>query len=91
MSDAPPPGKPPLAAPRFTAGACALVVLGLVVLIPSGLCTAAMGIASIGSMFSHYSGGFAAGLSGLVTVLMLGGPFVAGGAFLIYLGLRKPK
>lgn len=69
--------------PRPLLGAIALAVLGLVILIPSGLCTAAMGITAIGSMFSQF-GGVGAGISGVVMTLMLGGPFVALGVFLIY-------
>jgi hypothetical protein len=82
----PPEQKPP--PPRWTLGAVALIVLGLLILIPSGLCTAAMGIASIGSLFSSF-GGFSSAIMGLFGTLILGGPFVALGAFLIYTGWRR--
>jgi hypothetical protein len=83
----PPNPIPPRPAPRSLAGTIALVVLGLVILIPSGLCTAAMGIASLGSMFSNF-GGISSAISGLVMTIVLGGPFVALGAFLIWTGMR---
>jgi len=82
--------KPPLTTAQWTGGSCALVVFGLVILIPSGLCTASMGIASVTAMFSRY-GGIEAALTGLMTTLLLGGPFVALGIFLIRTGSRERR
>jgi hypothetical protein len=82
----PPDQKPP--PPRSLLGSIALIVLGLVILIPSGLCTAVMGVAAIGSMFSKF-GGIEAGISGLVGTLVLSGPFIVAGVFLIHAGWRR--
>ena len=61
--------------------------LGLVILIPSGLCTASMGIISIGSMFSA-PGGLTSAIAGLFMTVAIGGPFVLFGLALIHTGLR---
>ena len=44
------PEQPPRR--HWTAGAVALVVIGLLILVPSGLCTAVIGGISISEMFS---------------------------------------
>lgn len=81
---------PPVTHGNITAGGCALVVVGLLILIPSGLCTASMGISSLVSMFT-LSGGITAAISGLVMTLILGGPFIVAGIFLVRAGLRSRK
>ena len=82
------PEHPNPPGPRWTLGAVALIVLGLLILIPSGLCTAALGISSIGSLFSSF-GGLSSAVMGLVGTVMLGGPFLALGVFLIWTGWRR--
>ncbi|HEX4861399.1 MAG TPA: hypothetical protein VFV07_09190 [Rhizomicrobium sp.] len=69
---------------RGVAGGIALLVLGLVILVPSGLCTGIMAIGAIVSMFQYPS---AVGL--LPTALVVGGPFVAAGGVLVWLGVRR--
>lgn len=77
----PPPG-------RFGCGAIAMIVIGLLILIPSGLCTSLFAIGSLASMFvSPANFDIAATLPALV----LGLPFVALGAFLVHLGWRRPR
>ncbi len=76
---------------RWTAGAVALVVLGLLILIPSGLCTATMGVTSIIGMFTQNDGGAGGGFMLLVMTVVLGGPFVGLGIGLIFIGLRERK
>lgn len=68
---------------RWTAGAIALLVLGLLILIPSGLCTAAMGVLSIASLGSGNDEWGA-----ILPPMIIGLPFIALGAGLIWLARR---
>ena len=70
---------------RNVAGGIALLVIGLVILIPSGLCTGVMAGAAIFSAFSR--GGANIGL--LMPALIFGGPFVAGGGALVWQGIKR--
>jgi uncharacterized membrane protein HdeD (DUF308 family) len=71
---------------HWTAGAVALLVIGLVILVPSGLCTAYLGIMGI------LYGGNSSETSDLLTMALLyGGPFVFLGALFVYLGFRIRK
>ena len=90
MSTPDKPTSQPVTRGNITAGGCALIVLGLLILIPSGLCTASMGISSLVSMFT-LSGGITTAISGLAMALILGGPFIVAGIFLIRTGLRRGK
>jgi hypothetical protein len=76
----PPPGR--------MIGGMALIVIGLLILIPSGLCTAVMGGMSIVEMFSSSTG-----LDILPEVLMVGVPFILIGFILFRVGvnLRRPR
>lgn len=69
--------------PRWTGAAIALVSIGLLMLIPSGLCT---GIIGLSALFDS-SGGYDSGL--LRIALLIGGPFVVLGALLVRTGLRE--
>lgn len=73
--------KPPA---RWTGAAIALVVIGLLILIPSGLCTSLFGIGAL-------LGGGSSGLdmSFLAMALIVGGPFILLGALLVRTGLRE--
>ena len=70
---------------RWTGAAIALVVIGLLILIPSGLCT---GIFGIGALFDLTAAQGYAGIL-LIGALVLGGPFIVLGALLIRTGLRE--
>jgi hypothetical protein len=70
---------------RNVAGGIALLIIGLVILIPSGLCTGIMAGGAIWSMFTYP----ATGLSLLPTALIVGGPFVAGGSVLVWQGIKR--
>ena len=72
----------------FMLGGMALIVIGLLILIPSGLCTAVFGGMSIFEMFSSSTG-----LDVLPEALMIGGPFILIGFILFRVGtnLRRPK
>lgn len=82
--------------PHWTAGSVALIVIGLMILIPSGLCTTMMGIGYIVDMFAYQRGSLVTILAGglpsaLILPAVIGGPFIALGAFLIHLGWRRRK
>jgi hypothetical protein len=68
--------------PHWTAASIALFVLGLLILVPSGLCTAFVG----GSIF--VDGLASADLSGIFVVLIYGGIPAAMGAALLYAALK---
>jgi hypothetical protein len=67
----------------LTAGGCALIALGLLILLPSGLCTAIMGYAVV----TEGLGNDLEGLNFLITFLVV----ALIGAALIYAGLRARK
>ncbi len=81
--DDPDPSRIP---PRNVAGAIAMVVIGLVIFIPSGLCTAILGGGTLVEMFVSPQN--SQGLSGLIMPLIVGGPFVAGGFALLWYGIK---
>ena len=71
--------------PRWTAISIALLILGLLILIPSGLCTALLG----GSIIAE---GLPNGdLSGIPIVLLYGGPPIAMGAALVWAALKSRR
>jgi len=86
MSDPQTPPSPQ-PAPKWTGSAIALVVIGLLILIPSGLCTSVFGLAGLFDS-SGYGGydGFMLGMA-----LIVGGPFIILGALLIRTGLRERR
>jgi protein-S-isoprenylcysteine O-methyltransferase Ste14 len=70
------------------AGAVALIVIGLLILIPSGLCTGSVVITPLVSAIQHPS--FAAGMFGtLPLALLFGGPFIWFGGTLIWMGITR--
>ena len=82
MSESQPPSR------EWTGGACALVAIGLLFLVPSGLCTGTFGFMAI--VEAIQSKDFS-DLSSLTGVLMVGLPFIVLGALLIRFGLRRRK
>ena len=71
--------------PHWTAISVALLILGLLILIPSGLCTVLLG----GSIIAE---GLPNGdLSGIPIVLLYGGPPVAMGAALVWAALKSRR
>ena len=72
--------------PGRMAGGMALIVIGLLILVPSGLCTAFFGGMSLIEMFSDSSG-----LDVLPEALMFGGPFILIGALLFYAGRKMRR
>jgi hypothetical protein len=73
-----PPKRAPTAAPSIGAG-IAFLVLGLVVFVPSGLCTGTMLVGGI----------FSGNLNAIVVPLVIGGPFMWGGGTLLWLGFKN--
>jgi hypothetical protein len=77
-----------LAAPRkphWSALAVVLLVIGLLILIPSGLCTGIFGFGALLDMFTSSS---SEGFSILLEALLLGGIPVAIGGALVYAAFR---
>jgi len=68
-------------------GTIVLLVLGLLVLVPSGLCTGYFGIAGVAAAFDPHDSGFASAF--IVGALVIGGPFVAGGIAMLWIGIRR--
>jgi hypothetical protein len=72
---------------RWTGSAFALVVIGLLILIPSGLCT---GVFGVGALLDLGSGqGYEVVM--LVGALVIGGPFIILGTLLLRTGLRERR
>lgn len=72
---------------RWTGSAIALVVIGLLILVPSGLCT---GVFGIGALLDFGAGqGYEVVM--LVGALLIGGPFIVLGTLLIRTGLRERR
>jgi hypothetical protein len=80
--DASNPQSLPTGPPHWTAASIALFVLGLLILVPSGLCTALVG----GMVFVE--GVANADLSGVGIILIYGGIPAAIGAALVYAALK---
>ncbi len=80
--------EPQLPTPGRMVGGMVLIVIGLLILVPSGLCTAGFGLMSI---WEKITGG--TGLDVLSEALTFGGPFILVGALLFYAGrsLRRPR
>jgi hypothetical protein len=71
------------------AGAIAMVIIGLLIIVPSGLCTAVIGVGALVETILHPANGD--GLAGFVMVLTTGGPFVAAGFALIWFGVKRMR
>jgi hypothetical protein len=90
MSDQPAPvlsPTPPLPPrpPRWGALAITLLVIGLLILIPSGLCT---GIFGVGALYDMFTSSSSEGLSIFMEALIIGGiPLAIGGA-LVYTAFK---
>ncbi len=84
MTEAPPGG--PAARPRRTAGAIALIALGSLILVSSGLCTSVFGVVLL-----SYAPDLDEFLGSVALLLEFGGPPIAIGAVLLWLGLRRPR
>jgi hypothetical protein len=84
VSDDPRPGKY-----RWTGISIALFVIGLLILVPAGLCTVLVGGFSLIEGVSQ--GDFATLMSSLGIVLIVGGLPTAVGAVLVWAGLKARR
>lgn len=75
--------------PRRSSAAIALIAIGLLILVPSGLCSAVFAIGFLHDMFTATgeTAAYARGLIGVVPIV--GGPPMLLGALLLWLGLRR--
>lgn len=89
MSDIQPTPQPaPRRAPKWTGWAVTLFAIGLLILIPSGLCTGIMGV---GALYEGLSGNGSDATGFFTEVLAFGGPFIAVGIGLVMAGLSIRK
>jgi len=73
---------------RHVASGIAFLFIGLVFLVPSGLCTGLFGGGALIDMLTRpENGGDAIGI--LFMALLFGGPFVLLGGFLVWQGVRN--
>ena len=80
--------QPPLSRPPRGGASLALICIGLLILVPSGLCTAVFAGGMVMDMGRPgETGAYARGL--IWVVLMLGGPPIALGAALLAWGWRR--
>jgi len=68
-------------------GTIVLLVLGLLVLVPSGLCTGYFGIAGVAAALDPHDPGY--GVVFIISALIIGGPFVAGGIAMLWIGIKR--
>ncbi|HTK80336.1 MAG TPA: hypothetical protein VL286_07835 [Rhizomicrobium sp.] len=74
--------------PHWSALAVVLLVIGLLILIPSGLCT---GIFGIGALYDAVTSSSSEGFSILLEALMFGAIPIAIGAALVYAAFKVRK
>jgi hypothetical protein len=72
------------------AGTAALLIIGLLFLIPSGLCTGILGGGALLDAFVHPENS-GDSVSMIVMVAIVGGPFVAIGAALVWFGVKRMR
>jgi len=72
------------------AGTAALLTIGLLFLVPSGLCTGILGGGALLDAFVHPEN-VSDSVSMIVMVAIVGGPFVALGGVLVWLAIRRMR
>ncbi|HVV65293.1 MAG TPA: hypothetical protein VHC42_07475 [Rhizomicrobium sp.] len=73
---------------RSVLAGAAFLIVGLVMLVPSGLCTGVFGGGALLDMISHPANASDAA-SILGTALLIGGPFVIAGIVLVRIGISR--
>jgi hypothetical protein len=68
-------------------GTIVLIVLGLLVLIPSGICTGVFGLTGLDMMNKPDPQGY--GGFFLIAAPIVGGPFIIAGAAMLWIGIRR--
>ena len=77
--------------PRHSAaGTAALLTVGLLILVPSGLCTGILGGGALVGAFEDPKNADSA-LSFLLMPLTIGGPFVVGGGAMVWLAIQRMR
>lgn len=77
--------------PHYSAGGiAALIVIGLLLLVPSGLCSAAIGIGAIYGMIAQPQNAGDA-LNFIPMIVIVAGPFIVGGAAMLITGIRRAR
>jgi hypothetical protein len=71
--------------PRWGVISVALMIIGLLILVPSGLCTGIMGL---GALLSVFSGNLGSAMSTLSMVAVVGGIPVVIGGVLVFAALK---
>jgi hypothetical protein len=71
-----------------TAGTAALLIIGLLFLIPSGLCTGVFGGGALLDAFTSPHNASDA-LSMLLIALLFGGPFIAVGGVMVWIAVKR--
>lgn len=75
---------------KRSARTTALLVIGLLILVPSGLCTGMFGGSALIEMLSHRRGeDYASGI--LVLAIAIGTPFIALGSALVWWAVRRMR
>jgi hypothetical protein len=72
------------------AGTAALLIIGLLFLVPSGLCTGILGGGALLDAFVHPENS-GDSVSMIVMVALVGGPFVALGGVVVWLSIRRMR
>ena len=81
----------PSAKPKYSAGGtAALMIIGLLFLIPSGLCTGIFGGGAVIEAIVHPEN-LSDSVSMIGAALVFGGPFVAIGGVLVWLGVKRMR
>ena len=77
--------------PAYSSGGiAALIIVGLLLLVPSGLCTGTLGIMAIWAAVTQ-PGSAGDALGFLPMALIVGGPFIIGGAAMLVTGIRRAR
>ena len=82
--------QPPPERTYSTASTVALVVIGLLLVIPSGLCTAVLGGGAIWETLSDPNNASDL-LNTLPLVVIVAGPFLVGGGAMLVVGIRRAR
>ena len=82
--------QPPPERTYPTAGIVALVVIGLLLVIPSGLCTAVLGGGAIWETLTDPNNASDL-LNTLPMVVIVAGPFIVGGGAMLITGIRRAR
>jgi hypothetical protein len=81
---------PPVKRQYSAGGTAALLVVGLLFLVPSGLCTGILGGGALIEAFLHPENAGET-LSVILMALMFGGPFLVAGGAMVWFGVKRAR